>query len=1186
MSIGKFKKDELRSIADELKLVVPDNAKVLDLRELIQESEIYKNDKETYQAIVDCVLEEINDKRNENENRLEIEKIKLSQLEKELEIAKLHNHSGKSLPLQNENQLITTECNIESLIKSIKTLTIPVPLRAESFNLFFQSIEKAFKTKNVPEKLKPEILLNILGEKANNLMIYLRDEDLSDYNKLKAIVLKEFQPTPYECLNQFKKAQKLPSESYVQFASRLSANFNYYCQLREVNDFKSVCELVISDKIIETLDRELNTHISIKQGEMWFKPQDLARECDILYHPREKLENRIYFLSLNRDNQTVQRSVLNPLADVFGGPGGSNCVVPPQGENEENKSFVATSFLKNKTRTVLLSSVQCFLRDKYGLLHEVRALLDVGSQSHFITKDCADRLQLKNEKINLLVSCLNESTMTINGGVTTSIFNGDLSFKKELNLLVVRRITDLTPSQIINVSLDMPNEIKLADYKFNIPGKIDVLLGAEIFYELLRPGQIYCGDSRLLLQNTVFGYVVSGSVGDEVRDNNIHCGLIRDSDLNTTLRSFWELESIGVKNENCSSEEDVSFEMFKQRVHFKNGRYEVELPWKRDSNELSDNFSLAKRRLGSLMRKMQRDKVLYSEYYLLISFRSNKIAVLADVEKAFLQISLAPKDRDVVRFLIDDGENGVQVYRFNRVLFGVNASPFLLAATIKTHIGKCMEKYPDTVRTLDHCFYVDDLVTGEDDAKSAFDLSSKAAKIMSEAGMNLRKWISNDCELMKQWQLEHFDHLNMNDFVNHPHRVLGLLWHPQKDYLSLRLTSLLDFLQKRKNTKRFLLMAAGRIFDPLGFASPFTIRFKILFQEIWQRKTDWDEELLPDIREKFEQWCSEASFLCELQIPRYALQCDSVNCPECEIHTFSDASIKAYGAVSYVRLRTFDKISVHLLASKSRVAPLKVLTLPRLELMGALLAARLAKEVSRVLNEKISTTNYFWTDSTIALSWIQGPSNRWKVFVANRVKEIRSLTDKDSWRHCPGKDNPSDLLTRGISADSLINCEKWWKGPSFLQEGNTVPVSNNVLLSDESAYLEELKPTERKTLTVILDNNLLNHILSVSNNFQKNLCIFSYIYRFINNCKRPSNKQIGPLRMCEIQRAEITLVKLVQQMEFNSEIKDLSCQGMVNPQSKIRNLSPFLDSENVLRVGGRLTHSKLCFDKKTPDNSS
>ncbi|GFX78353.1 uncharacterized protein TNCV_345501 [Trichonephila clavipes] len=311
----------------------------------------------------------------------------------------------------------------------------------------------------------------------------------------------------------------------------------FCCKSREFHPLYS-CSKFKSLSINERVDFVKANHLCFK----CFSPNCSVKTCCAKNCFCGKPHNRlIHFLRPESValNQTVQRSVLNPLADVFGGPGGSNCVVPPQGENEENKSFVATSFLKNKTRTVLLTSVQCFLRDKYGLLHEVRALLDVGSQSHFITKDCSDRLQLKNEKINLLVSCLNESTMTINGGVTTSIFNGDLSFKKELNLLVVRRITDLTPSQIINVSLDMPNEIKLADYKFNIPGKIDVLLGAEIFYELLRPGQIYCGDSRLLLQNTVFGYVVSGSVGDEVRDNNIHCGLIRDSDLNTTLRSFF-----------------------------------------------------------------------------------------------------------------------------------------------------------------------------------------------------------------------------------------------------------------------------------------------------------------------------------------------------------------------------------------------------------------------------------------------------------------------------------------------------------------------------------------------------------------------------------------------------------------------------------------------------------------------
>nr|XP_042912917.1 uncharacterized protein LOC110282134 [Parasteatoda tepidariorum] len=203
--------------------------------------------------------------------------------------------------------------------------------------------------------------------------------------------------------------------------------------------------------------------------------------------------------------------------------------------------------------------------------------------------------------------------MTINGCVTATINSKNMSFKKELNLLVVKKITDLIPSRKINISDDLPNEIKLADHTFNIPGEIDILLGAEIFYELLRPGQIYIGDSRILFQNTVFGYVAGGNV-DEMRDNKIHCGLIRDSDLNTTLKSFWELESIGIEDKGISSEEDINLEMFKENVSFKNGRYEVELPWKRNSSELSDNFKLAKKRLGSFMRKMQSDKVLYSKY--------------------------------------------------------------------------------------------------------------------------------------------------------------------------------------------------------------------------------------------------------------------------------------------------------------------------------------------------------------------------------------------------------------------------------------------------------------------------------------------------------------------------------------------------------------------------------------------
>ncbi|GFU75521.1 integrase catalytic domain-containing protein [Trichonephila clavipes] len=147
-------------------------------------------------------------------------------------------------------------------------------------------LEKAFQIKSVPDELKAEILLNILGERVNNLLTYVSQEDLSNYVKIKELILREFEPTPQECLSNFKKVRKLPSKNYVQFASRLSATFDYYCQLRKVNEFRSLCDLIISDKIFETLDRDTMNHIATKQGETYFKPQQLGRECDVYLSAR------------------------------------------------------------------------------------------------------------------------------------------------------------------------------------------------------------------------------------------------------------------------------------------------------------------------------------------------------------------------------------------------------------------------------------------------------------------------------------------------------------------------------------------------------------------------------------------------------------------------------------------------------------------------------------------------------------------------------------------------------------------------------------------------------------------------------------------------------------------------------------------------------------------------------------
>ncbi|GFS50021.1 integrase catalytic domain-containing protein [Trichonephila clavipes] len=206
--------------------------------------------------------------------------------------------------------------------------------------------------------------------------------------------------------------------------------------------------------------------------------------------------------------------------------------------------FTATSYVKSKS--VLLATAICFIRDSFGKMQEreVRALLDGGSTSNFISQQCMNRLNLKREKINILVSGLNNSGLTIKSRVNATIANRGNSYETNADFFVVPRITDVIPSQPFNVSLGNFSREKLADENFNIPGNIDLLLGAEIFYEILLPGQTNLLNTKLIFQNTVFGYIASGSIPVS-SENKPHCGLIKDNvDLEKTMRRFWEIENV------------------------------------------------------------------------------------------------------------------------------------------------------------------------------------------------------------------------------------------------------------------------------------------------------------------------------------------------------------------------------------------------------------------------------------------------------------------------------------------------------------------------------------------------------------------------------------------------------------------------------------------------------------------
>lgn len=237
---------------------------------------------------------------------------------------------------------------------------------------------------------------------------------------------------------------------------------------------------------------------------------------------------------------------------------------------------------------------------------------------------------------------------------------------------------------------------------------------------------------------------------------------------------------------------------------------------------------------------------------------------------------------------------------------------------------------------------------------------------------------------------------------------------------------------KRKFTKRQVASIAFRIFDPLGFLSPFTIRAKILLQQLWVRGTDWDEEMPPDSLKSWSTWLQEIDKINEIRIPRKLIS-NKPTVEEIELHMFSDDL--AFATVGYLRvIRKDGTISTSFVTSKTRVAPLKKMQIPRLELTACLLSARLAKTIKEELKLDEKVNVWFWTDSEIALHWIKGAATKFKQFVANRINEIQELTDPKYWQHCAGTENPADKPSRGLKMENLISDQIWWGGPLWLKE--------------------------------------------------------------------------------------------------------------------------------------------------------
>ncbi|XP_061707816.1 uncharacterized protein LOC133518203 [Cydia pomonella] len=588
----------------------------------------------------------------------------------------------------------------------------------------------------------------------------------------------------------------------------------------------------------------------------------------------------------------------------------------------------------------------------------------------------------------------------------------------------------------------------------------------------------------------------------------------------------------------------------------------------KDANEVSLNATL-----------LAGPKLQTNIFDLLTRFRWHAVVFTGDVKQMYRQILVSDEDAEFQRILWRPSAVGpVRDYRLKTVTYGVSAAPFQALRTMAQLASDSAAAYPSGSTVLARDIYVDDVVTGADSVEQARLLQVDLTKILSSGGFHLRKWTSNSSEFLESLpssDLYSEDFKHFEEMTDISLKILGLLLQPQSDSFRFRVAA----APNGRCTKRTILSEIARIFDPLGFLSPVTFLAKYLMQLLWVSGVSWDGDVPESIRLEWQEFKTQLSSLSAVAVPRRLVGKFDV----LHLHGFCDASERGFCAVIYCRTVTEEgDVDVQLVCAKSKVAPLRKLSVPRLELLAAVLLSDLMASVVEALKPFHSVDRIFaWSDSSVTLTWIKSCPSRWKTFVANRVSHIQDVIPPDSWHHVRTTDNPADCGSRGLLPQDLVNQTCWWSGPDWLRHP-TESWPKSVLPPDRDVLHDEQKIT---VLVVSNDNALIDNLLEKFSSLRTLQCVLAYCCRFANNAKNrktPGKWLRGPLTSFEIKQALMVIVRFVQQRSFAQEIEIILNNHSNSLPKAFRRLSPFMDDAGLLRVGGRLSRASLDFDVKHP----
>lgn len=593
----------------------------------------------------------------------------------------------------------------------------------------------------------------------------------------------------------------------------------------------------------------------------------------------------------------------------------------------------------------------------------------------------------------------------------------------------------------------------------------------------------------------------------------------------------------------------------------------------------------------------------------LTRFRQEPVAFITDVEAMFYQVKVPDKDSDLMRFLWWPNGNldaELEEYKMAVHIFGATSSPSCANYALK----RCAEDHgkdfaPEVGHTVLRNFYVDDCLKSVATEEQALALIQDLTALCATGGFKLNKWVSNSraviASIPEEKLAKEVKDLDLNQDVLPVERALGIQWCTESDSLQFTMV-----LQARPLTRRGILSMVSSVYDPLGVLAPVILPAKQILQELSRLKLSWDDNIPEALAQKWHNWLRDLNQLSGYEIQRCIKPAGFGKLAKAQLHHFADACETGYGTVSYLLLEdTGHQVHCAFIMGKARVAPLKPVTIPRMELTAATVAARVDKMMLTELELEVPLErSVFWTDSTSVLKYINNETTRFHTFVANRVTAIRAASEAFQWRYVNTALNPADCASRGASANMFLKNTAWIAGPDFVkQPESTWPdMPDNTLAAEDPevrrvAIVNSLS-TEEDTVSQLISHFSDWHRLKRSvawilkiKDALKQRCKEKDIRSTdegsedkgkkgqLKGPKKESNK--GKLSVEDLQLAEMEILKVVQKSAFSEEIAVLKAASAVKKSSHLYKLSPILQKD-VLRVGGRLARSAMPANAKHP----